>query len=53
MEAETNQELNTIRDENIDLLNENPDMFHFLHQGRKRINRIRREKNKSWKLQMN
>ena len=53
MEATTNQELNKIRDENLDFLHENPELYSSLRQARKRINRIRKESKRNWKLQMN
>ena len=50
LEAKTNQEVNEIVNENIDLLNENPRLFSFARNARKRINRIRREQKKNWKI---
>jgi hypothetical protein len=49
-EAKTNQEVNNLVNENLEILNENPKLFIFAKNARKRINRIRREKAKSWKL---
>ena len=50
LEAKTNQDVNNIIDENIEFLNENPKLFIFAKNARKRINRIRQEKRKSWKV---
>jgi hypothetical protein len=48
--AETNQEVNNLVNENIDLLNANPRLFSFVKHARKRINRIRKEQKKSYKI---
>ena len=53
MFAQTNSEVNEIVNTNIDYLNENPDLWKFVRNCRKRIHTIRREKRNSWKLQLN
>lgn len=53
LEAKSNSEINEIVNENLETLNKYPRLFSFAKNARKRINRIRREKKKSWKLQMN
>ena len=50
MMARTNQEINDIVNANIDYLNENPRLFSFAKNARRRIARVQREKKKSWAL---
>jgi hypothetical protein len=50
LEAKSNQQVNEIVNENIDLLNENPRLFSFARNARRRINRIKREMKKSFKI---
>jgi len=50
LEAKSNQEVNNIVSENIDLLNANPRLFSFVRNARKRICRIRKEKKQNWKI---
>jgi hypothetical protein len=49
MEATTNQEVNDIRDKNLNFLNKHPECYKFLASARHRINGIRRENKRSWK----
>jgi len=49
LEARTNQEVNSIVNDNIEELNNDPKMFKFARNARKRIARLRRETNNSWK----
>jgi hypothetical protein len=53
LEAKSNQQVNEIVNQNIDLLNENPRLFSFARNARRRIARIRREQKRTWYLQMN
>ena len=54
LEAQSNQEINEIVNENIEFLNANPRLFSFARNARKRINRVQKEMRKSWKTyQMN
>ena len=50
MEARTNQEVNSIVNDNIEELNNDPRMFKFARNARKRIARLRREVKTSWKI---
>jgi hypothetical protein len=50
LNAQSNQEVNEIVNQNIDLLNENPRLFSFARNARRRINRIKREMKKSFKI---
>ena len=50
MDATTNYEVNQIRDENINFLVENPKFYRQIRNARQRINRIERQKRKSWTL---
>ena len=50
LEAITNQEVNNIVNDNIEELNNDPKMFKFARNARKRIARLRREANNSWKI---
>jgi len=50
LNARTNQEVNDIVNDNIEELNNNPKMFQFARNARRRITRLRREANKSWKI---
>jgi len=47
------QEVNDIVINNIDFINIYPFLLKFAREARVRINRIRREKEKSWKNQLN
>ena len=49
LEARTNQEVNSIVNDNIEELNNDPKMFKFARNARKRIARLRREVKTSWK----
>ena len=49
MEARTNQEVNSIVNDNIEELNNDPKMFKFARNARKRIARLKREKMIHWK----
>jgi hypothetical protein len=53
MNCQNNQEVNDLINGNIDFLNDNPKMFSFVKNARKRINRIRREKMKTWNYMLN
>jgi hypothetical protein len=50
MTANSNADVNRIVDENLDILNMYPALFKHVRNARRRINRIRREKTKSWKI---
>jgi len=50
LEARTNQEVNSIVNDNIEELNNDPKMFKFARNARRRIARLRREANKSWHI---
>jgi len=50
LEAKSNQEVNDIVNENIDLLNANPRLYTFARNARRRINKIRKEKKTNWKI---
>ena len=50
LEARTNQEVNSIVNDNIEELNNDPKMFKFARNARKRIARLRREVKTSWKI---
>jgi hypothetical protein len=48
MDAGTNQEVNDIVNENLQVLNDNPRLFTFVKNARRRINMIRRAQKKYW-----
>ena len=50
LEARTTQEVNSIVNDNIEELNNDPKMFKFARNARKRIARLRREVKTSWKI---
>ena len=50
LDAKTNQEVNDIVNENLELLNANPRLYNFAKKAKKRINLIKREKSVSWKI---
>jgi hypothetical protein len=50
MTAKDNSELNEIVNANLEFLNENPRLFTLVKDTRKRIARVRKEKNVSWKI---
>ena len=49
----TNKDVNDLVNKNLDFLNDNPAYFKYPRNARRRINRIRREKAKSWGAQLN
>jgi hypothetical protein len=50
LEANTNEEVNQIVWSHIDIMNENPALYSFARNARRRINRIRKEKMKSFHI---
>ena len=50
MYADTNSDVNAIVNENIEYLNDNPGLFTYVKNARKRISRIRKEMKNSWKV---
>lgn len=50
MLANTEQEVDKLVNENFDILNANPHLFSFARNAQRRIARIQREKQKSWKI---
>ena len=54
LEAQSTQEVNNIVSENLEFFNENPRLFTFAKNARKRIYRVQKEMRKSWEIyQMN
>ena len=49
LNAKSNQEITRLVNDHLEILNENPKLFTFVKNARKRVNRIRKEKMKSWK----
>ena len=49
----TNKEVNDLVNKHLSFLNDNPAYFSYVKNARTRINRIRREKAKSWGAQLN
>jgi hypothetical protein len=52
-DCQTNDEVNHVVWDNIDLLNDNPRLYSFARNARRRINRIKRERVKSFGELMN
>ena len=50
LDARTNQEVDSIVNDNYIYMDENPMAYKFANNAKKRIARLRREANKSWRI---
>lgn len=53
MFASSDKEVSNIINDNLEYFADNPDLFKYVKNAKRRISRIKREKYKSWKFQLN